>query len=156
MTWIHFLGKYFLKQGALTYLVSDENPLSWNGEEQYKQKIDMAVFYKDHIAVIELKETNALHRKGIKFKQIERYYYLRRDAKYKTEFYVFVYWKEYNILTGVKMNRIENLQFYAIDNKGGLQFFASIGSDPATRIRKKVDFKMEVSENSLNPMMDLI
>lgn len=156
MNWIHQLGKHLLKHGALTYLISDEDPISWGGEEETKQKIDMAVFYKTHIAVIELKETDAKHRKGIKFKQIERYYYLCRDAKYKTEFWVYVYWKEYNILTGVKMDRIENLQFYSIDNKGGLQFFASIGVDPATRIRKPVDFKMEVSENSLSPLMDLI
>lgn len=156
MFWIHNLGKYLLKRGALTYLVSDEDPISWDGEEETKQKIDMAVFYKDHITLIELKETDAKHRKGIKFKQIERYYYLRRDAKYKTEFWVYVYWKEYNILTGVKMDHIENLQFFAIDNKGGLKFFVSIGSDPATRIRKPVDFKMEVTENSLNELRDLL
>jgi len=155
-TWPHILGKHLLKHGALTYLVSDEDPISWDGEEESKQKIDMSVFYKDRVVVIELKETDALHRKGIKFKQIERYYYLCRDTKYKTEFWVYVYWKNYNILTGVKMDRVENLQFYAIDNKGGLQFFASIGVDPATRIRKKEDFKMEVTETSLNEMMDLI
>ena len=157
MTWIHQLGKHLLKKGALTYLVSDEDPISWDGEEEIKQKVDMVVFYKDHVTVIELKETDAKHRKGIKFKQIERYYYLCRDAKYKTEFWVYVYWKEYKMLTGVKMDRIENLQFYAIDNKGGLQFFASIGVDPATRIRKPVDFKMVLNEDgsSLNEMADL-
>ncbi len=153
---MHSLGKFLLKHGALTYLISDENAVSWDGEEETKQKVDMAVFYKDHVTLIELKETDAKHRKGIKFKQIERYYYLCRDAKYKTEFWVYVYWKEYNILTGVKMDRIENLQFYSIDNKGGLKFFASIGSDPTTRIRKPVDFKMEVTENSLNELRDLL
>lgn len=157
MSWIHQLGKHLLKHGALTYLISDENPISWDGEEEKKQKVDMAVFYKDHITVIELKETDAKHRKGIKFKQIERYYYLCRDARYKTEFWVYVYWKLYNIVTGVKMDRIENLQFYAIDNKGALQFFASIGVDPVTRIRKKVDFQMKVNAIGLsNPLVDLI
>ena len=156
MNWIHQLGKHLLKHGALTYLISDEDPISWDGEEENKQKIDMVVFYKTHVAVIELKETDAKHRKGIKFKQIERYYFLRRDAKYKTEFWVYVYWKQSNMLTGVKMDRVENLQIFYIDNKGSPMFYASIGSDPATRIRKPVDFKMEVAENSLNPLMDLI
>jgi penicillin-binding protein-related factor A (putative recombinase) len=152
------LGKHLLKKGALTYLVSDEDPISWDGEEETKQKIDMVAFYKDHLTVIELKETDAKHRKGIKFKQIERYYYLCRDAKYKIEFWVFVYWKEYGLITGVKVDRIENLQFYAIDNKGGLQFFASIGVDPATRIRKKVDLELKVgaTDEPLNEMVDLL
>jgi len=156
MSWAHQLGKHLLTKGALSYMISDEDPISWNGEEELKQKIDMTVFYKTHVTVIELKETDAKHRKGIKFKQIERYYFLRRDAKYKTEFWVYVYWKQYNMLTGVKMDRVENLQIFYIDNKGSPMFYASIGSDPATRIRKPVDFKMEVAENSLNPLMDLI
>lgn len=157
INWIHQLGKHLLKYGALTYLVSDEDPISWDGEEETKQKVDMVAFYKTHVTVIELKETDAKHRKGIKFKQIERYYYLCRDAKYKTEFWVYVYWKEYNMITGVRMDRIENLQFYAIDNKGGLQFFASIGADPETRIRKKVDFEMEMDPvESIGPLVDLI
>lgn len=156
MSWIHQLGKHLLKHGALTYLVSDDDPISWDGEEETKQKIDMVAFYKTHVAVIELKETNAEHRKGIKFQQIERYYYFRRDAKYRTEFWIYVYWKKYNIITGVKMDRVENLQIYYVDNKGSKMFYASIGSNPATRIRKPVDFKIEAVENSLNPMVDLI
>ena len=147
--WIHQLGKHLLRHGALTYIISDENPISWDGEEQVKQKVDMVIFYKDHITVIELKETGAKHRKGIKFKQIERYYYLCRDAKYKTEFWVYVLWKEYNTITGVKMDRIENLQFYCIDNRESSSertFYASIGVDPSTRIRKKVDFILSVPE----------
>ncbi len=150
MTWVHELGKHLLRKGALTYLVSDEDPISWDGEEEVKQKVDMVVFYKDRVTVIELKETDAKHRKGIKFKQIERYYYLCRDAKYKTEFWVYVFWKNYNILTGVKMDRIENLQFYCIDDRGPNSertFYASIGVDPNTRIRKKVDFILSMENN---------
>lgn len=157
MTWVHELGKHLLRKGALTYLVSDEDPISWDGEEEVKQKIDMVVFNKTHITVIELKETNVKHRKGIKFKQLERYYYLCRDAKYKIEFWVYIYWKEYNTLTGIKLDRHENLQVFVVDKDNGIQFFASIGSDPATRIRKPVDFKMQmnVDGTSMNELSDL-
>lgn len=147
MNWPHQLGKHLLKEGALTYLISDEDPISWDGEEATKQKIDMAVFYKDHVQFIELKETEAKHRKGIKFKQIERYYYLCRDAKYKTDFWVYVYWQEYNLITGVLMDKIENLQMFAVDTDGTLQFWASIGVDPSTRIRKKIEFKLKVEHD---------
>ena len=160
-SWMHILGKYLLKHGALTYIISDEDVTSWDGEEETKQKVDMVVFYKDHVTVIELKETDALHRKGIKFKQIERYYYLCRDTRYKTEFWVYIYWKEYDTITGVKMDRIENLQFYCIDNKEtspGRAFYASIGVDPTTRIRKPVDFKMKIDpiDSSLSELVNLL
>lgn len=148
MFWENELGKHFLKMGALSYIISDDriNDCSWDGEEQKKQKVDMTVFYPEKVVVIELKETEALHRKGIKFSQIERYYYLCRDTKFKTEFWVYVYWSKYNTIVGVKMDKVENLQVYAIDNQdGGLQFFASIGVNPETRIRKKVDFKLKIS-----------
>ncbi len=150
MSWVHQLGKHLLNNGALTYIVADDPSVpSWDGEEETKQKVDMVSFYPDHVQFIELKETEALHRKGVKFKQIERYYYLCRDARYKTEFWVFVYWQHYKLITGVKMDKVENLQFYAIDTDGSLQFFASIGVDPKTRIRKKVDFKLKV-ENGIS------
>ncbi len=149
MSWVNQLGKYLLKKGALSYIISDDiiNYQSWDGEEERKQKVDMVVFHNDHVQFIELKETEAKHRKGIKFKQIERYYYLCRDTRYKTEFWVYVYWREYKLITGVRMDRIENLHFYAIDTTGDLQFFASIGMNPATRIRKKVDFKLRVKDD---------
>lgn len=148
MNWVNQLGKYLLKKGALSYMISDESDsVSWDGEEEKKQKIDMVVFHDDCVQFIELKETDAKHRKGIKFKQIERYYYLCRDTRYKTEFWVYVYWREYKMITGVHMDKIENLQFYAIDTTGDLQFFASIGVNPATRIRKKVDFKLKVNDD---------
>jgi hypothetical protein len=138
--WIHQLGKHLLKEGALTYIVSDENPISWDGIEETKQKIDMVAFYPDYVSMIELKETEAEHRKGIKFKQIERYSFLCQHIIYDTQFWIYVYWHKYNLITGVLMNSVENLQFYAIDHEGETKFFASIGSDPATRIRKDVDF----------------
>ncbi len=149
MSWANQLGKYLLKKGALSYIISDDiiNYQSWDGEEERKQKVDMVVFHSDRVQFIELKETEAKHRKGIKFKQIERYYYLCRDTRYKTEFWVYVYWREYKLITGVHMDRIENLHFYAIDTTGDLQFFASIGMNPATRIRKKVDFKLRVKDD---------
>lgn len=143
--WQDQLGKHLLKDGALSYMISNETPVSWDGEEATKQKIDMVAFYPSHVTFIELKETEAKHRKGIKFKQIERYYYLCRDTRYKTEFWVYVYWQQYGLITGILMDKVENLQFFAIDNQGGLQFFASIGVDPATRIRKSVDFKLKVN-----------
>ncbi len=148
MNWVNQLGKHLLKNGALSYMISDESdPVSWDGEEKNKQKMDMVVFHGDHVQFIELKETEAKHRKGIKFKQIERYYYLCRDTRYRTEFWVYVYWREYGLITGVHMDKIENLQFYYIDNNGAPTFYASIGVDPATRIRKKVDFILKVKND---------
>lgn len=148
MDWINQLGKHFLKQGALTYLIteSDKN-ISWDGEEANKQKVDMIVIYSDRVVFIELKQTIAIHRKGIHYKQIERYHYLLRDSKFRSEFWIYVYWTKYDIVVGVKMDKVENLQVYALDNQGGLKFFASIGMNPDTRIRKKVDFKMEIEKN---------
>ena len=144
INWAHKLGKHLLNEGALSYIISDEDPTSWDGEEELKQKVDMVAFYEDHVDVIELKETEAMHRKGIKYKQIERYNLLCNNAKYQIDFWVYVYWREYNTITGVKMDRIENLQFYAIDKDDGVAYYASIGVDPETRIRKVVDFKMEL------------
>ncbi len=148
MNWINQLGKHFLKSGALTYLV-EESYESWDGEEATKQKPDMIVLFPNKVVLVELKETDALHRKGINFKQMERYHYICRNTRYEAELWVFTYWKKYDIITGAKMDKAENLQFYAIDNKdnqGDLQFFASIGVDPSTRIRKKVDFMMRVEQ----------
>jgi len=147
MTWIHQLGKHLLKEGALTYMVSDEVP-SWDGEEEHKQKVDMIAIYPKHLSLIELKEVDARYCKRIKFKQIERYYYLRRDIKYKTEFWVYVYWHRYGVVTGALINKVESVNFYAIENKGEMNFYVSIGLDPETRIRRTVDMKMRV-ENEL-------
>lgn len=140
--WVNEMGKHFLNEGALSYIVSDENPISWDGEEERKQKIDMVIFFKEYVNIIELKQTDALHRKGIKFKQIERYYQLQNNTTYTIRFWVYVYWIRYKTIVGVLMTEKENLQFYAIDKDNGINFYASIGSDPTTRIRKDVDFKL--------------
>jgi len=145
-SWMHQLGKHFLKEGALTYLISDEEQCSWNGEEKTKQKMDMVALFPEHLRLIELKETEARHNKSVKFTQIERYYFICRDAKYKTEFWVYTYWSAYKIITGVRMDRVDNLQFYALERNGNIEFYASIGVNPATRIRKKVDFKLKINE----------
>ncbi len=134
---------HFLERGALSYVV-DVDDKAWGPKFSDRQQIDMVIFNESHVSLVELKETDSLRRKKIGFKQIERYHYFCRDAKYKTEFWAFVYWKNYNVITGVKMPFIENLQIFCIDTTGKNEFWASIGLDPAKRIRKKVDLILEI------------
>lgn len=146
--WEHQLGIHLLNEGALTYIVSDDNQVSWDGKESIKQKVDMVAIFSNHIRLIELKEADSERKRGIKFQQIERYYYLCRDMKYNSEFWVYVYWHKYNIITGVKINKLENLNIYAI-KENGLDFYASIGINSETRITKPVDIKIRLNNVSM-------
>jgi len=135
MNWMHKVGKQLLKEGALTYIITDDAKSHWGDYEETKQKTDMIALYNDHVRIIELKETINLHTLNIKYKH---------NTNYETRFYAFVYWKEYNIITGTLIENNGNLQFHAIDTSGELRFFVSIGEDPKTRIKKEVEIKIYV------------
>jgi len=138
-SWMHRLGEHLLNHGALSYIVCDDDPASWS--KRHEQQIDMVVFYQENIHIIELKHTASYRRKMININQIMRYQTLCEDTLYPIQFWVYVYWETYGIVTGVKMDVMENLNFFAIDTSGTLEFYVSIGSDPLTRVRKPVDMK---------------
>ncbi len=145
--WMHQLGKHFLGKGALSYLISNEDStLSWGDEEGIKQKVDMVIFYPNHIELVELKESDSKHRRKTIFKQNERYYNLREQMNYKTEYWIYVYWKQYKIITGTLLNEPKNCQFFAVDHTGIVEFYTSIGLNPETRVSKKVDFLLRINE----------
>jgi len=157
-SWKHKLGKHLLKEGALTYMISDEEAetVSWDEEGKTKQQVDMIVLYNDHMEVVELKETDAPFRKGISFKQLERYDNLCHDIKFKTDFWAYIYWKEYDIITGVRMQKLGNMQFHVARNKDDVpEFFVTLGMDPKNRIRKRVDFQLKIKNDDKPKVSEL-
>jgi len=92
-----------------------------------------------------LKETNSLYRKGVSYKQIQRYYDLCNSIRYRTEFWAYVYWREYDTVVGIRMRELSNLQFHVVsDENKPPDFFVTMGDNPKKRIRKRVDFTMKI------------
>lgn len=153
LDWKHQLGHEFIKKGALTYIISDEGTADLNGEEEVKQLADMIVFYKDHLKIIELKETTNTYRKTVSYKQVSRYQHLREDFKGRTEFWVFVYWNQYGYITGSYIRETDSLNFFAKPN--GLEaptFILSIGIKENERVEKKVDYVLKVKPGEIAPV----
>jgi len=140
--WKHELGKHFLQHGALSYILSDENgDVSWGEDSHKKQQIDMVVYYKDHIRVVELKETDSTSHRNIKPPQIKRYQTLCGGTKYDTEFWAFVYWKRYRTITGYHIIGDDNIKFMVVKNDGYVSFVIKEGQ---RKEKERVDFQMKV------------
>ena len=140
--WKHELGKHFLQHGAMSYILSDENgDVDWGEDSNKKQQIDMVVLYKDHIRVVELKETNSTSHRNIKPPQIKRYQNLCTCTKYHTEFWAFVYWKRFHTITGYNITSEENTKFMVVKNDGYVSFVVKEGQ---RKEKERVDFQMKV------------
>lgn len=153
INWKHELGHQHIKKGALSYIISDEGTADLNGEEEAKQLADMVVFYKDHLDIIELKETTNTFRKAVSYRQIARYQHLRDAFKGKTEFWVYVYWNQYGYIVGTNMHTTDSLNFFAVKGEEDkLNFVVSVGTDEKTRYEKKVDYILKVKPGQIAPI----
>jgi len=149
INWQHQLGSELIKRGALSYIISDEGITDLHGEGSKKQLVDMVVFYKDHIQIIELKEKLGRYRKGVNFKQIQRYKYLCDAFKGKTEFWVFLHWKKHGYVVGSRINTVDSINFYAIENDNDKpHFYVAVGKGEATMVEKKIDFILKIKEEN--------
>ena len=140
--WKHELGKHFLQHGALSYVLSDENgDIDWGPYSSNKPQIDMVVLYKDHIRIVELKETDSSSHRNIKPPQIKRYQDLCATTKYNTEFWAFVYWKRMRTVTGYHITGEENTKFLVVKNNGYVSYVVRKGE---SKERERIDFQMKV------------
>lgn len=138
--WKQELGKRMLHHGALSYIITNDNEkVDWERDGQYKPQIDMVVFYRDHIQVIELKETNSMSHRKVRANQVERYYYFCKDTKYNTQFWVYMYWKRFRTIVGAPVNQNDTMKFFVTKNDGHVDFWYSNGNE-----RKRVEFRLKV------------
>lgn len=153
LDWKHQLGHEFLTKGALTYIISDEGDADLDSGTEVKQLPDMIVIYKDHVEIIELKETNNTYRKAIKYTQVARYQHLREDFKGKSEFWAYVYWNQTGYITGSFIRQTDSINFFTEDSGGERpDFKVSIGTDKKTRVEKKVDYILKIKPGEMTPI----
>ena len=143
--WKQELGKNFLENDALSYIVTDDAlKVSWGTVGKYKPQIDMVVFYKNHVRIIELKETSSIERRKVRTPQIERYYYLCKDTTYHTQFWVYMYWKSFHTIVGARIDNKIAVRFFVVKNRGVLDYWVEEVKEIGPIKKQRVDFIMKV------------
>ncbi len=143
--WKQELGKHFLQHSAMSYVVTDDDlKVSWGRQGRFKPQIDMVVFFKDHIRIIELKETDSESHRKVRTPQVERYYHLCKNVDYDTQGWVYMYWRTFNTIVGAQIDRIDEMHFFVEKKHKQVTFWVGKGDDPNTQLKQEVDFRMEL------------
>lgn len=144
--WKHQLGIHLLKQGALSYIITDDDKQeNWYEEGKTKPQVDMVVFFKDHVRIIELKETSSLVRRRFRAKQIEKYLYLCGDTRYHVQFWAYLYWNKFGTIVGTKIDYVRSVKFYVDREENPIQFWTLLDEETEIPIKKRVEFRMKVN-----------